>query len=72
MAVEIDADVTFLAGTPRQLFSIPGLLSAPDAAPDLTSDGTRFLFALSEGANSQTPFMVVLNWQAALKKRTAN
>jgi hypothetical protein len=36
--------------------------------PDAAADGKRFLYALPEGATVQTPFMVVLNWRAALRK----
>jgi serine/threonine protein kinase len=65
MAVDVVTDGTFQAGTPRRLFlGAGGLTTAPDAA----ADGKRFLYALPEGATAQTPFMVVLNWQAALKE----
>jgi Tol biopolymer transport system component len=64
MAVDITADKAFQAGTPRRLFPTPGFLTPPDSA----ADGKRFLFALPDGANTQTPITVVLNWQAGLKK----
>jgi len=64
MAVDVNADKTFQAGTPRRLFGVPTILSTPDAA----ADGKRFLFTTVEGSNVQTPFTIVLNWQAALKK----
>jgi hypothetical protein len=63
MAVDVTTDGTFQAGRPRRLFSA-GLITPPD----VTADGKRFLYALPEGATAQTPFMVVLNWQAALRK----
>ena len=62
MAVEVDADTAFRVGSPRRLFDFPGL----PTTPDVTADGQRFLFAMLEGANEQTPFVVVLNWQATL------
>jgi hypothetical protein len=64
MAVAINTDKAFQAEAPRRLFDITGWLTRPD----VTADGKRFLFGLPEGANVQTPFMVVLNWQAALKR----
>src|SRR5204863_3565944 len=33
---------------------------------DVTADGKRFLVAQPEGSNAQTPFTIVLNWQASL------
>jgi hypothetical protein len=48
------------------LFSGATALSAQMV--DAVGDGKRFLYALPEGATAQTPFMVVLNWQAALKE----
>jgi hypothetical protein len=64
MAAEVDTEKGFQSGTPRRLFSFPELLAQPDVA----GDGKRFLFALSEEATAQTPFTIVLNWQALLKK----
>jgi len=64
MAVDVNAGASFQVGTPRRIFSIPGQF----APPDVVADGKRFLLALPEGSNTQTPFTVVLNWQAALKK----
>ena len=64
MAVEVMADNAVQAGQAQRLFTFPGILTPPDVA----HDGKRFLFALPEGANVQTPFTVVLNWQSALRK----
>jgi hypothetical protein len=33
-----------------------------------TADGKRFLFPVPADRTAQTPFTVVLNWQAGLKK----
>ena len=64
MAVDIDAGKTFRAGVPRPLFSIGGLYSG-----DVMADGKRFLVVSApEGASAPSPFMVVTNWQTALKK----
>ena len=63
MAVDTNTEKTFQAGIPRRLFQ--GLLLNPF---DVTADGKRFLVAQPEGSNAQTPFTVVLNWQAGLKK----
>jgi Tol biopolymer transport system component len=68
MAVEVVADKTFQAGTPRRLFDFGVLLSGSTSRPDGTGDGGRFLFVSPEGANAQTPITIVTNWQAELKK----
>jgi len=54
---------TFAAEALRPLFSLP-LLNAGD----VTADGKRFLYPAPEGANAPSPFTVVTNWQAALKR----
>jgi Tol biopolymer transport system component len=66
MAVDISVDKTFQAGVPRRLFATPQSLTAPA----VSADGKRFLFPAigGPGAGTQTPFIVVTNWQAALKK----
>ncbi|HSR06836.1 MAG TPA: protein kinase [Bryobacteraceae bacterium] len=66
MAVDVTADKTFQAGVPRRLFTAPQFLFSYS----VSSDGKRFLFPAigGAGANAQTPFTVVTNWQAALKK----
>ncbi|MDD1679965.1 MAG: hypothetical protein LUO93_12375, partial [Methanomicrobiales archaeon] len=66
MAVAVTAEKAFQAGVPRRLFVAPQIISQPD----VSADGTRFLFAAigGPGASAQTPFIVVTNWQAALKK----
>ena len=63
MAVALNAEKTFQAGVPRQLFNLPLL-----DAGDVSADGKRFLYLAPEGANAPSPFMVVTNWPATLKK----
>jgi hypothetical protein len=60
--VDVSTGKTFQAGVPKRLFG------TPNTPGDVTADGQRFLFASPYGLNTQTPFIVVLNWQAALKK----
>jgi Tol biopolymer transport system component/predicted Ser/Thr protein kinase len=66
MAVDVATDKTFQAGVPKRLFAAPQYLTS--AA--VSTDGKRFLFPAigGTGASTQTPFTVVTNWQAALKK----
>jgi eukaryotic-like serine/threonine-protein kinase len=67
MAVEIALAPAFQAGIARALFQMP-----PEGGPsagsmwDVTSDGKRFLMPVPQ--STMTPFTVVLNWQAELKK----
>jgi len=63
MAVDVSTEKTFQPGVPRRLFTIP-LLSPGD----VRADGKRFVFPAPEGSNAPSPFTVVTNWQAALKK----
>ena len=63
MAVEVSTEKAFEASPPRPLFSTP--LQFPG---DVTSDGKRFLFPSPEGTNAPSPFTVVTNWQAVLRK----
>jgi hypothetical protein len=66
MAVPVSATGVFQAGVPKALFKAP-----PEVLfYDVSSDGKRFLMAAPSPANmsAQSPFTVVQNWQAALKK----
>ena len=63
MAAEVRTEKAFESSPARPLFSTP--LQFPG---DVTSDGKRFLFPSPEGTNAPSPFTVVTNWQAALKK----
>jgi len=49
---------------PRVLFQVPG--AAADWA--VTRDGERFLFAAPAGHSTQSPFTVIFNWDAAVKR----
>jgi eukaryotic-like serine/threonine-protein kinase len=67
MAVEIATDPAVRAGIPKALFVVP-----PEGGPaqgsrwNVTPDGKRFLIPV--GQSTATPFNVVQNWQAGLKK----
>lgn len=67
MAVEIATNPVFRAGVPKALFQTPQTAFSSAYSWDVTSDGKRFLFPAptEQGA---APFIVVLNWQAELKK----
>jgi Tol biopolymer transport system component/predicted Ser/Thr protein kinase len=67
MAVDVNGAATFQAGVPRKLFDAPPTTSAPD----VSADGKRWLIPVllgTTGSATTSPFNVVLNWQAALKK----
>jgi serine/threonine-protein kinase len=66
MAVSIDTSKGFQAGAPRRMFSLPTTVLGQGW--DLSPDGKRFLFSASPSAGRATPFTVVLNWAAGLKK----
>ena len=66
MAVNVNAEKAFQPEAPRPLFNIP--LLSPGDAGDVSADGKRFLYAAPEGSNTPSPFMVVTNWPATLKK----
>ncbi len=61
--VDVSTDKAFHAEVPRRLFGVRAV-----ASPDVAADGKRFLYPVPEGTNFQSPFTVVLNWQAVLKK----
>jgi Tol biopolymer transport system component len=66
MAVDIETSKGFQAGTPRRLFDAP-----PPLFPvgwTFTPDAKRFLFITTPNGGRPLPFIVVLNWAAALKK----
>jgi hypothetical protein len=66
MAVEVKAGAGFEAGVPALLFEtwITGIL----AHYDVSRDGRRFVMAAPEPGAAASPAVVILNWQAALKK----
>jgi Tol biopolymer transport system component len=63
MAVEVAASTFIQSSTPEPLFQIPRGVSVGDRAAD-----GRVLLAVPIEQSVQTPFTVVLNWQAGLKK----
>jgi Tol biopolymer transport system component len=63
-AVEVGSSGGFQAGVPKALFKVPSGVVYWDVAPD----GKRFLMPAPSAAGVATPFTVVLNWQAGLKK----
>jgi Tol biopolymer transport system component len=65
-AVEIDAGKSFQAGKPRRLFVAPGL-NLISTGWDVAPDGKRFLLPTAN-AGKPSPFVVVLNWLAGVKK----
>jgi YD repeat-containing protein len=71
MSVEVSiAGLSFKAGTPITLFTIPAPMVLGfifEDNWDLTADGQRFLINTIEDSNVQ-PITVVLNWLAGLKK----
>ena len=72
MAVEVTAQGSFSAGTPKMLFEGQYLPSAPGFGftYDVSPDGERFLMMKeSEEATSPTQINVVLNWTEELKQR---
>ena len=66
MAVDVDTNAGFRAGTPRRLFAAPPPLLS--VGWDIAPDGRRFLFVTTPDGGKPTPFTVVLNWAAALKR----
>jgi serine/threonine protein kinase len=65
MAVEVSSGPTFQPGTPRRLFPIPPTVTTTF---DVTPDGQRFLLPVPADNGQESPFTMVLNWQAGLKK----
>jgi Tol biopolymer transport system component/predicted Ser/Thr protein kinase len=68
MALEVTAGPVFQAGTPKPLF-LAQFTQAPLPDWDVASNGKRFLISIpSGGGGTPTPFTVVLNWTALVKK----
>lgn len=63
MAVDVTLGAEMKAGTPRELFSMAGFSDL-----EATGDGQRFLVVASAADRGVSPFTVVLNWMAELKK----
>jgi hypothetical protein len=63
-AVDVSASAAFQAGTPKPFAELP----VGTVAYDIAADGSRSLIVAPEKQNASVPFIVVLNWQAGLKK----
>jgi Tol biopolymer transport system component len=68
MAVEVTLGADVKPRTPKELFALSDIGAIPGASFALTRDGQRFLFVTSAAETSVTPFTVVLNWMAEVKK----
>jgi eukaryotic-like serine/threonine-protein kinase len=64
MGVDVNTSGEFHAGIPKVLFKVPPGVTFWD----VTADGKRFLMAAPSAAGAPPKFVVVLNWQAGLKK----
>jgi len=71
MVVEVTSGATFQSATPKALFQVPSGQGEPILSIsfwDVALDGSRFLLPTQAVEGTSTPFTVVLNWQAGLKK----
>ncbi len=68
MAVEMTLGAEVKSGTPKELFSLSNIWANPGATYAVTRDGQRFLFVTRAEETSVTPFTVLLNWMAEVKK----
>jgi Tol biopolymer transport system component len=69
MAVEVTLGAEVKAGTPRALFDLRELRAVTaNVSYAATGDGQRFLFVTSAEDATLTPFTVVTNWMAEVKK----
>jgi len=66
MVVAVTTTPTFQAGTPRFLLQVPP--QPGRSTGTYTADGKHFLFLAPAEPTAQTPFTVVVNWEAGLKK----
>ena len=71
MAADVRFEPSFGSGAPRTLFHPQAGLAGSNTKFrwSLTRDGKRFLLVSPATGASSTPATVVLNWQAALKKK---
>ncbi len=68
MAVEVSLGAEVKRETPKELFALNDIRANPGASFAVTRDGQRFLLVTSAEETSVTPFTVVLNWMAEVKK----
>jgi Tol biopolymer transport system component/tRNA A-37 threonylcarbamoyl transferase component Bud32 len=68
-AVDVKAvGSSFEAGIPKDLFEVPTIVDVPRRNRYVaTADGQRFLFVTTQRSFDTVPFIVVQNWQTALK-----
>jgi Tol biopolymer transport system component len=66
MSADVSTDPDFHAGSAQFLFQAPAQIRVTEG--DYTVDGKRFLFVAPPEQPTETPFTVVLNWQAGMKK----
>ena len=70
MAVTVEANPMFRAGSPRSLFDGPFYLSEiVNANFDVTADGQRFVMIRTAEGTAETNLNVVLNWHSELLER---
>jgi serine/threonine protein kinase/Tol biopolymer transport system component len=68
------ADITVKDGSPevshvRPLFEVSSIVQLPQSDYDVTSDGKKFLINVPFETQNETPLTLVVNWDAALKKK---
>lgn len=68
MEVDVTLGPKIVAGVPREVFDIGPLRADMNRAWSMTGDGQRFLFVTRAEDADLSPFTVVLNWMAELKK----
>jgi len=71
MAVDVKSGAKFEASVPRSLFDLRSIKGGGNNDTDnytVTADGQRFLVVTSLEETNATPFTVVLNWTAELKR----
>jgi Tol biopolymer transport system component len=66
MAVPIETDPRFHAGSEKVLFKLPG--NTLNLGTTMSEDGQRFLAVVSENEGTPAGLSVVLNWPATLDK----
>jgi len=67
MVVEMKNGITLQPGVPQFLFQTPARVVPINSQYCVTGDGKKFIFREPVGENT-LPFMVVLNWNAGLKR----
>jgi hypothetical protein len=68
MVVEVTLGAGVKHATPKELFALTEIGANTGTSYAVTRDGQRFLFVTSAEETRLTPFTVVLNWMAEVKK----